>query len=468
MVAGRFTLMRERPGHLLVTLRSGEALTHVPSYADALIGACRATSRLDGGSLERVLTGRGGGFRALGVYPSRRSLGRVGEQHIGFDDLEEQLGFSRTYRIRLGTPGRDNEVVQALRDLANVEAAVVQTLAFTPFATLVPQAPRRALPDTARAFKRVRGAEALALEPGDERVTIAVIDTGIALGHPEFRRKLLAGYDTVDLGLGAVTRDVRLVGDSRGHDFAPRDECGHGSHVAGVIAAQGWRIPPGIGGRSLILPIRVLAAARVGESSRVVGVGGLADINAGMKVAIDSGAKVINMSFGTPESGVDPAGPPPHADVIRYARAYDCVLVAAAGNSGVEERFYPAALPEVIAVGSVDDEGRRSRFTTYGDHLTLSAPGEQIVSAGRHGYRVSNGTSHAAPYVAGVAALMVSHARRKGRDLSGAEVKQLISESAVSKGGYSHETGYGMLDALAALRRVEWFIASESRAGGRL
>lgn len=450
-------------GHLQVTLRSGEALAHVPNHLDCLVGACRPASRLDGGgTLDRALNRYGGGFRALGVYPAKRSIGRVGEQHVGFNDLEEEMGLSRTYRISVADPARGEQVVAALRDLPAVETAVVQCLAAAPLVAAEAQAtaPKRQVLTRSDAWaprERIHLSEALAVEPGDERVTIGVVDTGVALGHPELQRKLLAGYDTCDLGLGKVNEQVTLVGDSRGHDFNPYDEVGHGCHVAGIIAAQGWRIPRGCGGLSLVLPIRVLAAARSGVRPKPVGVGGLSDINAGIKVGVDLGAKVFNWSFGTPANSLKPGDPLPHARVVRYAERHGCVMVAAAGNSGVAERYYPAALPEVIAVGSADAEGRRSSFSTYGEHVSVCAPGERIVSTGRQGYMVSTGTSHAAPFVAGVAALLVSFARRRGRELDGGDLRRLITESAapLGGGGFHPETGHGLLDALAALRRLE-------------
>ncbi len=181
-----------------------------------------------------------------------------------------------------------------------------------------------------------------------------------------------------------------------------------------MIGAHGWGIPRGVGGRCLLLSIRVLAAARQ-PSGGVVGIGDLTNIDAGMKVCVDLGADVINMSFGTAAADIDPHGPLPHAAIVRYASAANCVLVAASGNTGRKEVFYPAALPEVIAVGSVGAGGERSPFSTYGDHIALCAPGERIVSAGRDGYEEASGTSFAAPFVSGAAALLVSRARRADR-----------------------------------------------------
>ena len=435
----------ERPGYAVFTLRSGEALENVPAHADCLTGAGRAASRLDGGPLDRALRHRGDGFRAEAVYHARRSLNVAGEQHRGYDDVEEELGLSRTYRVRLADPAATPFVLDRLRALPSVESAAVQTLATAPFeAAVAAGAPTAERAGAAHAM--VRADEALDIEPGDERVTVACVDSGIALGHAELQRKLLAGFDSVDIGLGAVGPQLRLVGDSRGHDFAPLDDVGHGTHVAGVIGAQGWRMPRGLGGRALILPIRVLAGARPGKGTRPVGVGALPDIDAGMKIAVDLGSQVINMSFGTRGEQIAEGAPPPHQAVVTYATRYGCVLIAASGNSGRRERFYPAALPEVVAVGSVDLEGRPSRFSTSGDHVAIMAPGERIYSSDRRGYRAASGTSFAAPFVAAAAALLLARRRRQGRPRPApAEVRTALVGSARN----------GVLDAAAALHHLD-------------
>jgi len=447
---------RTWPGYLSVTLRPGTAPDHVPAHVDLLAGAARHASLFRIEALDRAIARWGGGARIAAAYHARQSLGHYGAHHLGYDDLEETLGMSRTYKVRIADAEHTSAVIHALRELAVVDSAGVQQLATVPFdapADAPVSARAAALKAAAGPHRRVRAPEALAREPGDERVTTAVVDTGVVVGHPEFQRKCLAGYDTVDLGMGRPNPEVKLLGDSRGYDYNPNDEVGHGCHVAGIIGAQGWEIPPGVGGRTLILPVRVLAAAVKASGSRRMGVGALCDINAGMKVAVDLGADVINMSFGTPAASVDTQATVPHARVISYASHYGCVLVAAAGNSGADERFYPAAHPDVIAVASIDPEGRRSRFSTFGEHVALSAPGENIVSAGRRGYQVNSGTSFAAPFVAGAAALIVARARRAGVRIDGRAVKRLLTRSArpLGPGGFSPETGHGLLDVAAAL-----------------
>ena len=451
-------------GHLILTLRPGEARSHIPAHLDCLAGAGRAASWIDQGPMDRALLRYGGGSRIAGVFHARQSLGRPGQQSVGFDHVEENLGLSRTYKVEIAEPEGTADVLSALRDLNGVESAAVQTLATAPLAAAPAAAPEVDLRHAWEPHERIHAAAARAFEPGDERVTVAIVDTGIIVGHPEFQRKCLAGYDTVDIGMGKLNEQMRLVGDSRGWDYNPHDDVGHGCHVAGIIGAHGWSIPPGVAGRSLLLAIRVLAAA-VGESStRRMGVGGLADIDAGMKVAIDLGGRVLNMSYGTPQSSVDKDAPLPHRRVVDYAMHHGCILVAAAGNSGISERYYPAALPEVIAVGSVDAGGKRSRFSTFGDHVAICAPGESIVSTSRTGYAVNSGTSFASPFVAGVAALMVSRARRRKHRLTGPEAKQILMRSAapLGGGGFHAETGHGLLDASAALKELDVFLGSHS------
>src|SRR5439155_22345721 len=121
-------------------------------------------------------------------------------------------------------------------------------------------------------------------------------------------------------------------------------------------------------------PTRVLGSAQMRGRKERIGVGRISDIDEGMKAAVDLGAKVLNMSFGTPIAGLDDADPVPHADVVQYALERGCILVAASGYSGQAERFTPACLEGVIAVGALDDDGEPCAFSTSGSHVALCAP----------------------------------------------------------------------------------------------
>jgi thermitase len=438
-------------GRMQVILRAGHEPERTPAHVDVLLGLRAPSARLDGGRIDGALR-RGGAFRASVVYAARCTLLRGGRQNKGFDDDEHDLGLSRALRVEIRDDDRTDEVMSALRDLDAVETVRPESVARTHEPLLDPPSDVAARRDPSREL--VRAYEALAMEPGDERVTIAVVDSGVSLGHRELRRKLLAGYDTVDIGSGRV-ENMAIVGDARGADFNPRDDVGHGTHVAGIIGAQGFVAPRGLAGRALVLPLRVLAAATSRGSSRRVGIGSLSDIDCGLKVACDLGARVCNMSFGTPRTAMGAEVSPPHAEVVAYATRAGCVLVAAAGNSGKHEDFYPAAHPDVISVGSVGDDLSPSAFSTRGAHVALAAPGERIVSLGLRGLHLSTGTSHAAPFVAGAVALLVSRANRAGRALSARDARRILTASARRVDAAPDAVGAGVLDAAAALRLLE-------------
>src|SRR5262249_25557797 len=101
---------------------------------------------------------------------------------------------------------------------------------------------------------------------------------------------------------------------------------------------------------------------------------------------------------------------------------------------------------------SVDARGRRSVFSTTGDHIALSAPGERVVGVGRRGYRFATGTSHAAPFVSGAVALLVAQARRRGQALTGAQARAVLTHAAQPSHSPAGEVGAGVLDVAAALR----------------
>lgn len=440
-----------RSGHILMKLRAGAEI-RLPAHLDVLEGAARAGGSLDGsGRLDRAILARAHGLRARRCYHARADLARPGARAAHYDATEIGLGLDRVLSLHLADPEATAAVVADLRALDAVEWAMAEPLATVPF--LLSGAAAAAGRDAGAAAERVGAAEALAMEPGSRAVAVAVIDTGVALEHPEFAGRLRAGYDTVDLGIGRIAEGVMLIGDSLGRDFCARDETGHGTHVAGIIGARGLGMHRGVAGRSPVLPLRALAAAAA-EGGPPFGVGALSDIDAAIKLAADFGAKVLNMSFGTARADTDPHAPPPHSDAIGYARTLGCIPVAAIGNSGLEEEFFPAALPGCIAVGAMRADGSRAPFSTTGAHIALCAPGEEIHSAAIGGYGASTGTSHAAPFVAGAVALLCARAASRGHDLTAEEAREALCLSAEG-GPPNPETGWGMLSIPAALRHLD-------------
>jgi subtilisin family serine protease len=168
------------------------------------------------------------------------------------------------------------------------------------------------------------------------------------------------------------------------------------------------------------------------------------------------------MSFGTPDSALAQDDPRPHTEVVRYALARGVLLVAASGNSGNEERYYPAAHEDVIAVGAVDDSLSPCSFSTRGEHVALCAPGRDIWTCGLEGYACVSGTSFAAPFVAAVCALMLAHAQSRAWPLDPQTAREILVESArpFARAQGVSGCGAGVLDAAAALTLLDQRIAA--------
>ena len=231
--------------------------------------------------------------------------------------------------------------------------------------------------------------------------TVAVIDTGVDLSHPEFEQRIVSGYDFVD------------------NDSIADDGQGHGTHVAGTIAGShgdGVGIS-GVAPESKIMPIRVL-----GDDGR----GWTSDIIAGIRWATDNGADVINLSLGG--GGYSHA----MADAIRYASERNSVVVMASGNSGGSSPEYPAAHATNfgLAVGAVDRSRNFASFSNRAGSTSIdfvTAPGVNVYSAIPGGnYARFSGTSMATPHVAGVAALLKSH----NNSLTSETIEDLITGTA--------------------------------------
>lgn len=209
-------------------------------------------------------------------------------------------------------------------------------------------------------------------------VKVAVIDTGIDLKHPDLKANIAGGYNAIS------------------PRRSPTDGNGHGTHVAGTIAAV--NNTTGVVGAA---PAARLYAVKALNDN---GSGYISDIIEGIDWSIRNGMQVINMSLGT-ASDIQS-----FHDAVK--RAYDAgiTVVAAAGNSGPGENTvsYPARYPEVIAVAATDKNDNLAEFSSRGPEVDLAAPGVNIYSTYKRGtYKTLSGTSMAAPHVAGTAALVI-------------------------------------------------------------
>jgi subtilisin family serine protease len=442
---------------LLLKMRLGEAPEHIPTQLDVRLGAARAATKMDDGPIDRLLRHHGGAARITRVFPAARSLARHSSRHLDFDDKEHQYGMSRTFRVELERNTPIEKLVGVLREVPEVEAVSTHHCCRTPFAAAPVQPASIELAEAWGSRDMVQAREALAYETGDASVVAAIVDTGVALDHRETNGRFRGGYDTVQIAAADFAQGVTLLGSTGHIDTRPVDDyVGHGMACSGIMGARGERIPPGLGGNCWLLPIRVLGAARLTGKAEPVGLGAIADIDVGVKIAVDLGARILNMSFGTPDSAIEAGMPKPHADVIGYAAARGCILVAASGNSGKEERFWPAAFPEVIAAGSVDAEGQPSHFATWGSHVALCAPGERVATCALEGrYQLATGTSFAAPFVAAAAALLLSRAGRRSFRLDGPMAKEILMASATPWTRDVRGYGAGILNVYQALQELD-------------
>ncbi len=292
--------------------------------------------------------------------------------------------------------------------------------------------------------------DAWGMTQGDPRVVVAVIDTGVDCAHPDLQGACWRNEDEVpDNGIDDDGNGY--VDDVAGWNFPQRspnvfDVHYHGTHVAGIVAARannGIGIV-GIAPRVTIMPLVIFQPR---------GVGTYFDLIRAIFYAVDNGAQVINMSLGATSYSLG------EALAVRYAEEHGVVVVAAAGNTGRNVNFYPAAHPTVIAVAALTASGEPARFSNWGNFIDVAAPGVSIMSTipgGRYG--VLSGTSMAAPHVAGLAALLLSRNPR----LSPAAVRATIERTAEDQAGPSLvdppgrdvHYGYGRIHVARALAAV--------------
>ena len=260
-------------------------------------------------------------------------------------------------------------------------------------------------------------------------ITIAVVDTGVDSSIGDLKGNLIPGYNALTGG----TSFVDTVDDN-----------GHGTQVASLIVGNGQGLGLfGVAPEAKILPVKVF------DSS---GDGDVQSVQSGIRWATDNGAKIINLSMGSSTLDV------PLQEAIKYAQVKDCLIVAAVGNhSDIEEPniLYPASFPAVIAVGALTKDNKIAPFSNIGYNLDLVAPGTQILTdnvgiSGENKLIFNDGTSMAAPFVSGVAALIWS----AHPDWSAQQVISNIEQSAqrLDISGRSSQFGFGLPNAYRAIK----------------
>ncbi|PSP87965.1 hypothetical protein BRC90_09220, partial [Halobacteriales archaeon QS_4_69_34] len=277
---------------------------------------------------------------------------------------------------------------------------------------------------------------------GSADVTVAVLDTGVALDHPDLAANVRSD------AAGGPGRDFV---DGDGDPSPDAAEENHGTAVAGVVGAA---IDNGAGiaglNQSPVIYGRVLDET---------GTGYLSDIAAAIQWATDEGADVINLSLGSS------ADTQTMREALDYAEQRGVLVVAAAGNDGGGSVIYPAANSEAVAVSALTADGDDiAQFSNVGPEIELAAPGVHLLTAAHDpdaDYRRFSGTSAATPVVTGVAALALAAWRDDDGDGSaddgrfgGPELRAHLRETAVDVGLGSEEQGAGRIDAANAVGTV--------------
>ena len=278
---------------------------------------------------------------------------------------------------------------------------------------------------------------------GNHSVVVAVLDTGIDWNHPDLAANMWddgSGYHGYNvISSNNLPMDDNIHSYDEDGVWMPNTYTYHGTHVAGVVGAV-INNNAGIAGmaQAQLMAVKVMNDSGEGTDSYVA---------SGIRWAVDNGADIITMSL-----GVDGMSTTLN-NMINYASNHGVVMVAASGNSGTSVISYPAAYPKVIAVGAVDSSERRASFSNFGDALDVMAPGVSIYSTQLGtGYQYLSGTSTAAPFVAGLAALMLT----VNPALTPVEIGDIINSTAqdISISGYDTSTGWGIVDSFAAVEQV--------------
>lgn len=300
----------------------------------------------------------------------------------------------------------------------------VPTLRLSDPAAIRPAAPRRELPPQ-YVIDKLRLGDVHKLARG-AAIRVAVIDSGVDVGHPELRGAIAGHFDAL------------------GEAFVPH---AHGTAMAAAIAAQGQL--QGVAPAAQLLVARAFS----GRADSTAASGTSLQIMAAIEWAVNQGARVINLSFAGPEDRLLSRG-------LAGVAARGIVTVAAAGNGGPGAApFYPGADPNVIAVTATDADDRIFRQANRGGYIALAAPGVDVLAAEPQGrYAFSSGTSIAAAHVSGLVALVLE----KRPDLDPAGMRRLLSDSAVDLGARGRDVVYGAgrIDAAAALAHAQPVTAS--------
>ncbi len=285
---------------------------------------------------------------------------------------------------------------------------------------------------------------------GNRGAVTAVVDTGIDYDHPDLMNNMWFNsqehYNGIDDDGNGFTDDI-IGWDFENDDLNPMDDYGHGTHVAGIIGAEGnnWTGVCGIAPKCRLMAVKIGSVYGFWNTSAA----------GGIIYAVLNGADIINCSWGSYNDYEL------IRDVMDFAVSNDVLIVAAAGNDDTELKHYPAAYPDVISVGAVDDWMHKARWNTerasnFGRWVDVCAPGWSVFSTfWDDSYAEKGGTSMAAPFVSGLAVLLKTYRPLE----SSASLRSRLISAAFdineSNFDYRLKMGSGCIDVYAALTEKE-------------
>jgi subtilisin family serine protease len=308
--------------------------------------------------------------------------------------------------------------------------------------------------------------EAWDVNTGSFEVVVAVIDTGVDYGHRDLAWNIWVNEDEV-FGNGIDDDDNGYTDDIVGYDFInhdsdPRDDNGHGTHCAGIIAAWGdnFLSIAGVCWNARIMPLKFLSEAGEGQES---------DAATAIYYAVENGADVTSNSYGGPDYSQT------MEEAIAYAHSQGVIMVAAAGNDNTDSAHYPAYHEQMIAVAATDSMDRKAGFSSYGDWVDISAPGVDILSLRGWGTSLGevydafttilSGTSMACPHLAGVAALTLSQNPQAPTEYVTAKLVTAADDISDKNPDYEGLLGTGRVNAFKAVRDgAEGFITLDKNS----
>jgi len=337
--------------------------------------------------------------------------------------VAEKIGNTRVHVIQV--PAQAEEaVVRALSKNPRIEFAELDMAA--ELTATVPNDPNYA---KAWHLPKIQAPNAWDVSKADG-ITIAVLDTGVDGTHPDLANKMLPGWNAVDSS--SNTADIQ----------------GHGTAVAGTAAAATNNAVgvAGIAWNAKILPVRI--------TNDSTGYAYWSDIARGLSWAADNGADVANISYEAYQSSAI-------SSTAQYMRGKGGLVVAAAGNSGIDTGYSDNA--SMIVVSATDSNDAKTSWSNYGNVVDVAAPGNLIYTTGKGGiYGNASGTSFASPATAGVVALIMA----ANPNLTPDEVEKVLEASAVKVAGVDFHPyfGYGRVDAAAAVQLALNTTAADTQA----